>query len=954
MADSCAQISAELAALRAEVARLKPVDENSIINKAIAGAQSLLKPEIAGVAVVAAGAVKQADLAKGLADQAGSLANKSFFQSRSAAMVADLAKKSAAGAVSLSEIASMKAGNAFSTATKAQAESAVAKALSGSAQSAAKAATAQATLASRAAAAAQGVANAANALANSAIGKVLLLAANVLSLAGSIAGLFALYATLKIVFPRLDGHDRQLAQHDNELSKQMSLIVKNAGQIKQVEKIANEALKVGEKAYGLAEYNDLQVRKLTDRVETVNGKANKAIKEAEGATDKAKVAEGKAKVAEGKADEATAKSIAAIGVAQVSEGKAERATLKANESLRKSELAIGQATAATNVASLAAGKATAAEIEAQKAMEAASSAIKEIATLKPRVSEAQESANEAKSTARLAYNTAIEVRPIAVEANNTANTALGKIPPIDSKSNAALLQSGAALTLAQLALGKTNTINQQYLNVVPTGLNNKVNELEKGLKEQEKLNQQGLTKIDQLPKILEPTIVNSVTKALELAMPIPIAQAVENNRQTFEKIALDNQKALEPKFKQIIDKIGQTPADVLKELTPTITKLPNDIAKKLPTIEPDNAKTLEKLAQVIVGIGALKIALDNMPKNIAKSPDVQRTINNVATTANCRTAAPGGCTSNAINSGINNALNNNNGKLGDLLKGVMQAGNTALDLDTNNRVKDLQQSATTLKKVTGADDFPMILPEYLLDDFIDKPATIPNQVAYNVWLLKQIDALVGLFPIKIERVDENGQKQMLVFENIAEAIAELTGLIAQVAFDADTAVNVSTRATGEAVGAKAAALQAGSYLKAIIDYMGFQGEAVSFDVPISVTPGAVGLDGKLQESELKDFLKPSTQKAIGFKNTDPVDQRLVLQRILQSGEISRAALFRPLKPDAKQNPLTGDAIKADKAAEKKRIDDLWDAFKLRMEGHTAGTKVDIDDGARPTDGTTSP
>lgn len=310
----------------------------------------------------------------------------------------------------------------------------------------------------------------------------------------------------------------------------------------------------------------------------------------------------------------------------------------------------------------------------------------------------------------------------------------------------------------------------------------------------------------------------------------------------------------------------------------------------------------------------------------------------------CQTTQPGGCMTNLANNTSNNLF--------DRLKNLIDAADKVLALDTNARVRAVQEDTQKIRQSTGADDFPMILPEYLLDDFIDKPTTVPNQVAYNVWLLKQVDALVGLFPIKIERVDENGQKQMLVFENIAEAIAELTGLIAQVAFDADTAVNVSTRATGEAVGAKAAALQAGSYLKAIIDYMGFQGEPVSFDVPISVTPGAVGLDGKLQESELKDFLKPSTQKAIGFKNTDPVDQRLVLQRILQSGEISRAALFRPLKPDASKNPLTGDAIKADKAAEKKRIDDLWDAFKLRMEGHTAGTKVDIDDGTKPPDGAT--
>lgn len=220
----------------------------------------------------------------------------------------------------------------------------------------------------------------------------------------------------------------------------------------------------------------------------------------------------------------------------------------------------------------------------------------------------------------------------------------------------------------------------------------------------------------------------------------------------------------------------------------------------------------------------------------------------------CETTKPQGCTTNAIDKGVSKGNEDLKQFLTNQLPNVIGSGaNAAIGADTNARVRKIEGDTAKIRESSGSDRYPMVLPEYLLDDFIDKPVQIPDQVAYNVWLLKQIDALVGLFPIKIERTDENGQKQMLKFENIAEAIAELTGLLAQIAFDADTAVNIGTRATGEAVGAKAAALQAGSYLKAITDYMGFQGQAVSIDVPISVTPGAVGLDGKLQESELKDF-----------------------------------------------------------------------------------------------------
>lgn len=210
-----------------------------------------------------------------------------------------------------------------------------------------------------------------------------------------------------------------------------------------------------------------------------------------------------------------------------------------------------------------------------------------------------------------------------------------------------------------------------------------------------------------------------------------------------------------------------------------------------------------------------------------------------------KSAQPGGCSSNLANKNTNilrNILGNN----------AINAADAGVGADTNLRVRNLENKLGVL-------DYPMVVPEYLLDDFIDKPITINNQVQFNAWLLKQIDALVGLFPIKIERTDENGQKETLVFENIAEGMAEITGLLANVAFDADTAVNVATRATAEAVGAKIAALQAGFYLKAVVDYMGFQGQAATLTIPISCTPGAVGLDGKLQESELKDFLKPSTQ-----------------------------------------------------------------------------------------------
>lgn len=374
----------------------------------------------------------------------------------------------------------------------------------------------------------------------------------------------------------------------------------------------------------------------------------------------------------------------------------------------------------------------------------------------------------------------------------------------------------------------------------------------------------------------------------------------------------------------------RSPSTTPGQQTETETQTPNQTNTETQT-------TLERLQEQLTNLGlgiALLTPLVNPIQNTANNttPDALR---NAAKDGVCQTTQPGGCMTNAIQKGNENQqtwIKNRGINAADL---GIDAADLAVGQDTNLRVKNLEDKI-------GTNEYPMILPEYLLDGS-QTPTAINNQAQFNAWSLKQWDALVGLFPIKIERTDENGVKQMLVYENVAEAIAEITGLLAQIAFDADTAVNVATRAVAEAIGAKIAALQAGSYVNAIIDHLGFQTQSTALTVPISVTPGAVGLDGKLQENELKDFLTPSVKQAIGIKNIDPVDLRLILRRILEDGEIARAALYRPLKPNAKDNSLTGDAIKADKTKEKKRINDAWEAFKTRYEGHTAGTEIDIDD-----------
>lgn len=81
MADTCSDVYAAIARLEAKIDSIPRVDEQSIINKASSNAQAVLKPEIAGIGVVAGGAVitaggaaSAATIAKELADDALRLA----------------------------------------------------------------------------------------------------------------------------------------------------------------------------------------------------------------------------------------------------------------------------------------------------------------------------------------------------------------------------------------------------------------------------------------------------------------------------------------------------------------------------------------------------------------------------------------------------------------------------------------------------------------------------------------------------------------------------------------------------------------------------------------------------------------------------------------------------------------------------------------------------------------
>jgi hypothetical protein len=141
------------------------------------------------------------------------------------------------------------------------------------------------------------------------------------------------------------------------------------------------------------------------------------------------------------------------------------------------------------------------------------------------------------------------------------------------------------------------------------------------------------------------------------------------------------------------------------------------------------------------------------------------------------------------------------------------------------------------------------------------------------------------FPIDIAIVD-GAKRQPLKFENISEALAELTGLLIQTATDADAAVSVASHAAVAATKAQTAAVIAQKNAECLIKFFGVRTGYGSIFVDSVITP----MDSDNPNFNLKKFLTPSKQSVAFFTDNDPFDFQAVLDRILRNSEISKSAV----------------------------------------------------------------
>lgn len=199
----------------------------------------------------------------------------------------------------------------------------------------------------------------------------------------------------------------------------------------------------------------------------------------------------------------------------------------------------------------------------------------------------------------------------------------------------------------------------------------------------------------------------------------------------------------------------------------------------------------------------------------------------------------------------------------------------------------------------GLQDFPIAAPENIADQE-NATVSIPHLTRFQSWQTKQIDALLGQYPIEIDIEDSDlvktgNQKLEVRLPNVAETLAEIVGLLITTRGLADASVNIGVRTLSE-LGVTRETVTKGYYkTEAIEDYLGYELKRKTIVVPHFFNPH--GEEAGDPVEKLENFLQ--------FGKTDLEIEEYVEDRglefklttLLEAARIIKSHLWRPVKLD---------------------------------------------------------
>lgn len=235
----------------------------------------------------------------------------------------------------------------------------------------------------------------------------------------------------------------------------------------------------------------------------------------------------------------------------------------------------------------------------------------------------------------------------------------------------------------------------------------------------------------------------------------------------------------------------------------------------------------------------------------------------------------------------------------------------------------------------GLHRLPGQLPESLTLDKTkypkpeDQPTIfIEDAIEYQEYLLKNLDAIFGQFPINFKVKIENDQGQPeekeVNFPNISETLTEIIGTLIGVSKDSDTAVAIGIKNLIETAKCSNLALTAVDTARSNAEYLGYKSKDIERTVLVPFDPNA---------KSLKDFLKDTELKITSFDNVDDDTLESQLKLLSVAAQITKSALAQ------RKTFITGDGIKERRQKDKEKYDDNWEKLKEKYDGSTTQSKI---------------
>lgn len=229
------------------------------------------------------------------------------------------------------------------------------------------------------------------------------------------------------------------------------------------------------------------------------------------------------------------------------------------------------------------------------------------------------------------------------------------------------------------------------------------------------------------------------------------------------------------------------------------------------------------------------------------------------------------------------------------------------------------------RKRLGTSAYPIEVPQSLLQGLGDEIKKIESNAEFLHWLTYQFDSLIGQFPIDIDVKDidplkDGDQKKTIQLPNMAEAIAEMYGLVVKSSVNQEVELNMLLRLAAETIATKNAAVVTQDYARANATFLGYKANYKPRELQYNFDFTSASLDPRSKEPVvLEKLLKTVTGYVQGWEIADKETVVGFLQKLMFSAGIIKAVFFRG-KGQQKELKREISAMTDDETAQEEKFD----------------------------------